>query len=55
MRICDRCGSAAIDQLTMQLDDQRFDLCTSCREIVLDVVNQRPTEGRDKRKIKQIK
>lgn len=31
MRVCDRCGAAAVEEVVLEGDDQHFDLCESCR------------------------
>lgn len=32
MRICDRCHAKATDQIIFQKDDEKIDVCESCRE-----------------------
>lgn len=38
MIICDRCMSPACDRVIFEMDDQRFDLCASCRQVVLETM-----------------
>ena len=33
--ICDKCQAAAADQLIFKSDDERIDLCLSCKALVL--------------------
>jgi hypothetical protein len=33
--------AAACEKVTFSSDDQRFDLCNSCKEIVLEVLTQK--------------
>lgn len=42
MRICDRCQAQAQYQIIFDIDDQRFDLCASCRQVVLELVTSKP-------------
>ncbi len=42
LRICDRCQSPAVDQVVFEMDDQRFDLCASCRQVVLEAITAKP-------------
>jgi len=42
MIICDRCQAAAMEKVTFESDDQRFDLCVSCRHVVLEVLTGKP-------------
>jgi hypothetical protein len=44
MIICDRCQSPACDKVTFEMDDQRFDLCASCRQVVLEVLTMKKPE-----------
>ncbi len=36
MKICDRCMAPAVDEITFEHDDQKFDLCASCRQVILE-------------------
>lgn len=47
MVICDRCQSPAVDKITFEMDDQRFDLCASCRQVVLEAITAKtaPVQG----------
>jgi hypothetical protein len=31
-----------VDNVTFQMDDQRFDLCASCRQVVLEAITAKP-------------
>lgn len=42
MRICDRCMAKSTEQITFESDDQRIDLCESCRQDVLELISSRP-------------
>lgn len=55
MRICDRCGEKAVAKVSVDKDDQHFDLCDACRVELIDFlshnVNRRSeTDGRTSRK-----
>lgn len=43
MRICDRCKLPACDQVIFEQDDQRFDLCESCRQVILETISMNKT------------
>ena len=42
MKICDRCGEPAVDEVLIKSDDNHVDVCGGCREIVLQAL--RPIE-----------
>lgn len=44
MRICDRCGSPAADQIIFEMDDQRYDVCGSCRQVILETLTNKKFE-----------
>ncbi len=45
MVICDRCQAPACEKVTFESDDQRFDLCASCRQVVLEALTMRKIEA----------
>ncbi len=47
MKICDRggCGAAAVDTIVLEMDDQHFDVCASCRQVVLETLTMRKPES----------
>ncbi|MHB8123163.1 MAG: hypothetical protein ACYDG4_13515, partial [Desulfuromonadaceae bacterium] len=47
MIICDRCQSPAVDRIDFQMDDQRFDLCASCRQVVLEAITAKPAPEKE--------
>lgn len=44
MKICDRCQASACDQISFEMDDQRFDLCASCRQVILEAITMKKEE-----------
>ena len=38
MKICDRCGESAVDELILKADDTRVDICGGCRDKVLQAL-----------------
>lgn len=40
--ICDRCQASAVEKVIFEMDDQRFDLCASCRQVVLECLTDKP-------------
>ena len=43
MKICDRCSAPAVDMITFEMDDQRFDVCASCRQVMLETMTMKKT------------
>jgi len=50
MRICDRCGAAAVEYLRFEMAAEVFDLCHTCREAVRDMVVTVADEADDKKR-----
>lgn len=48
MKICDKCGDKAVDEITLKSDDSRTDLCAGCRDKVLEVLRPSKPRGRPK-------
>lgn len=48
MIICDRCQAPANERVIFESDDQRFDLCASCRQIALEVLTGKPEPEQQK-------
>jgi Zn-finger nucleic acid-binding protein len=44
VKICDRCSSAAVDMIVFDMDDQRYDVCASCRQVVLETLTMKKAE-----------
>ena len=44
MRICDRCGDPAVDEVTLKQDDSHFDVCGGCRDDVLQALRPKEPE-----------
>jgi protein-arginine kinase activator protein McsA len=41
MIICDRCQTLAVDQIIFKMDDQRFDVCESCKQEILENITKK--------------
>lgn len=39
MKICDRCQAKATDEVKFLMTQERFDLCESCKGLVVDLIN----------------
>lgn len=39
MRVCDRCQSLAVDTVIWESDDQRHDLCATCKNTVMEFIS----------------
>lgn len=50
MRVCDRCGDPAVDEILFKMDDGHFDVCPSCRQIVFEALRQPDEEAPQKRR-----
>ncbi len=40
MRVCDRCGDPAVDEILFKMDDSHFDVCPSCRQVVMEALQK---------------
>ena len=38
MRVCDRCGEPAKDEIIFKQEDQRYDVCPACKQILLEAL-----------------
>lgn len=52
MRVCDRCGEKAVDEIIIKSEDTHTDVCGGCRELVLQAL--RPGEKRRGRPPKNL-
>jgi|WetSurMetagenome_2_1015567.scaffolds.fasta_scaffold486088_3 hypothetical protein len=39
MKICDRCQAKAVDEVKFLMTQERFDLCESCKGLIVDIIN----------------
>ena len=44
LKICDRCGEPAVDEVLIKSDDNHVDVCGGCREIVLQALRSERKE-----------
>ncbi len=38
LKICDRCGEKAVDEIIVKSDDTHTDVCGGCRELILQAM-----------------
>lgn len=54
MRICDRCHSSAVDEISFTRDDESFDVCESCRQEIRDTLTTPKKEKRGRKKTRGV-
>lgn len=42
VKICDRCGEPAMDEIILKSEDTHVDVCPGCRELVLQALRPEP-------------
>lgn len=51
MKVCDRCKAAAVDTVIIDSDDQRFDVCLSCKNSLMEfIAGEMPEEPAETKK-----
>ena len=54
-KICDRCGTAAIDEVIFRSTDEHFDICLSCSEKLREVLANKQEEPKKRGRKKGLK